>query len=321
MTAQKSKVVTTTPGTPSIPAAVKVATPTTLYIPTPSNVYADTYWLALNRGTRLRVTDEKAAIVDLITLAATHRAENQAIYQAALYTFDNAQDGVKSLATLTDNLTSISTASNGVELSFVNDNMGGGCAFKPAPVNSKNDCSSANYFHTSFTSILTRLANDIPTIRNSQTYPGNGTATSNPQGYIFIVTDGMSDEVATNGFSGGVIGVKSNSGNRTRTALTSDQFAMCNYLKNTRGLKIAILYTEYTMASIASDQTRDLTQYNLAAAAIGNGVATANGTNIASRLTNCASPGLMYTVSTNESITNALQALFSKALASARIIQ
>lgn len=317
----ETRKLTTSPYSTSNPATALAPSGTTVYVPPVSNVYADTYWLALNKGIRLRVTDARLAVADLMTLATTYRTENRAEYQAALYTFDNAQDGVRSLSTLTNNLSSISTASNNVQLAFVNDNMGGGCAFKTNPLNS-NGCGSANYYYTSFTSILNRLASDIPTTKNSKPYPGNGTETSNPQGYIFLVTDGMSDEVKTNSFSNGVIGTMSNSGdtNRTRTALTTQQLAQCNYLKNTRGLKIAILYTEYTMASIESDRTRDPTQFALAQAAIGNGVATVGGTNIASRLTDCASPGLMYTVRTNESISNALQALFSKALASARII-
>lgn len=322
----ETKTVTTSPGSVSNPATVRVSSPSSVYVPPLANVYADTYWLAQNLGINLRVTDEKAAIADLMSLAAQYRTENQAEYRAALYTFDNAQDGVKSLSSLTSNLSSITAASSGVELAFINDNMGNGCAFKPTPINSQSDCSAPAYYHTSFTSILNRLAADIPTTKNSKPYPGNGTETSNPQGYIFIVTDGMSDEVKTNGFSNGVISTMSNSGNRTRTALTSHQLEQCNYLKNTRKLKIAILYTEYTLASIESDKVTDPTQYNLAKTAIGGSTglaisATPGGTNIASRLTDCASPGLMYTVSTGESISNALQALFSKALASARIIQ
>ena len=42
---------------------------------------------------------------------------------------------------------------------------------------------------------------------------------------------------------------------------------------------------------------------------------------IAERLTDCASPGLMYTVKTDQSISEALQALFAKAIANARLNQ
>jgi hypothetical protein len=100
---------------------------------------------------------------------------------------------------------------------------------------------------------------------------------------------------------------------RTRSAMQEAQIAQCNALKN-RKVKIAILYTEYTYESIEEDEVG---QREIARRAIqGDGQKS-----IAQALTECASPGLMYTVRTNESISNALQALFSKALASARIIQ
>ncbi|PNB34542.1 hypothetical protein C1X73_38205, partial [Pseudomonas sp. FW305-130] len=76
-----------------------------------------------------------------------------------------------------------------------------------------------------------------------------------------------------------------------------------------RGVKIAILYTEYTSASIQDDEA---TQRAIANAAIPN---------IPTALTACASPDLMYTVKTDQSISDALQSLFRKAVASARLTQ
>lgn len=274
-----------------------------VYNPNPSSqgTYADSYWYALNKGIRLRVTEQKLAVQDLMSLAETYSETNKAVYRAALYRFDHANhgtSGVTRVSTLNNNLQAVSTAALNADLSILNDKEANGCP--------TTGCTSSNrYLYTSFKSILTAFStNGAYAIPN----PGNGTDApgDKPQAMMFLITDGMSDEFTCNSSNSCTSG-------RTRSAMQPAQIAQCNALKN-RGVKIAILYTEYTYDSIKEDEVG---QREMARKAIqGDGQ-----TSIANALTQCATPGLMYTVRTDESISNALQALFSKALASARIIQ
>lgn len=240
--------------------------------------YADSYWYALNQGVRLRVTEEKMAAKDLMTLAQSYALANSRTYRAALYTFDHGTN-FKIISALSPDLTAVGQAANNVDLVKVNDKVRNG-----APPNGN---SGEEYMFTSFNSVLTNMKNVMPAVSGK----GSNQPGDTPQAFLFMVTDGMSDE---------------NIGGRTRTAMHANQIKQCNDLK-ARGIKIAILYTEYTVESIAKDEEG---QRKLAEKAIPD---------IAPQLTKCASTGLMYTVKTDQSITEALQALFTKAVATARL--
>jgi len=260
--------------------------------PTTQGQFADSYWYALNKGLTLRVTDERFAVRDLMDLAVSYAVDNEADYRAALYTFDHSTN-LKEIAPLSDNLTGsggVKDLTSGIDLVVVNDKAGNG---RPP-----NGASGSEYLFTSFQSILRAFS---PGGTYPIPNPGLGTKTSGdkPQAFLFMVTDGMSDENIGSG--------------RTRAAMQQAQIEQCTALK-ARKIKIAILYTEYTYESIKSDEPG---QREIARKAIqGDGQKS-----IAQALTECASPGLMYTVKTDESISNALQSLFSKALAAARIVR
>lgn len=246
--------------------------------------YADSYWYALNKGVRLRVTDEKEAAQNLMTLAKQYAAENNRTYRAALYTFDHSTN-LQTIATLSSDLDSVGTRANSIDLVRVNDQAGNGCP--------PTGCTGSNtYLFTSYKSIMDKMLNDLPVKSGKGTNDPGDT----PQAFLFIVTDGMSDEM---NFS---------TNQRTRSAMLQAQIDQCTTIKN-RGIKIAILYTEYTAASVADDEPN---QKAIAEAAIPN---------IAPALTNCASSGLMFTVKTDQSINDALQALFAKAVSTARLAQ
>jgi Flp pilus assembly protein TadG len=247
--------------------------------------FVDSYWYALNKGVHLRVTDERAAIADLMGLAQTYATQNNRTYHAALYTFDHLADiGNSTVTTLTD-LASVTAAANKIDLVTVNDKQANGCP--PA------GCSSSNtYLFTSFYGILNKMLNGPDGLPAKS---GTGATGSTPQAFLFLVTDGMSDENIGSG--------------RTRAQMQAAQIAQCQKIKD-RGVKIAILYTEYTTDSIKDDEPSQ------------RAIADASIPNIAPALTSCASsPDLMYTVKTNESITDALQSLFTKAVATARLSQ
>ncbi len=156
-------------------------------------------------------------------------------------------------------------------------------------------CSANQYLFTSFASVLTRLSNDLP----AKSGTGTDAKGDTPQVYVFLVTDGMSDEDIGSG--------------RTRAPIQQAQLNQCAALK-TRGIRVAILYTEYTTASIADDKAGDPDQWQRATTAI----TTPN--TIAQQLTTCAySPDLMYTVSNGQDISSALQTLFTRAISTAKL--
>lgn len=243
--------------------------------------FVSSYWWAVNRGIKLRITDERLAASNLMTTAQNYAAANNTTYRAALYTFDH-KSNPKTIAPLTSDLAAVGAAASMVDLVKLNDQAGNG-----RPPNGE---SGTEYLFTSFQEVLTRMSNTMPAVSGKGTKDPGDT----PQSFLFIVTDGMSDENI--GFG------------RTRSAMLQQQIDQCTAIK-ARGIKIAILYTEYTKESIADDEPF---QRGLAEAAIPN---------IAPKLTACASPELLFTVRTDQSITDALQALFTKAVASARLTQ
>jgi Flp pilus assembly protein TadG len=122
--------------------------------------------------------------------------------------------------------------------------------------------------------------------------PGNGTnkAGDTPQEILFIVTDGVEDEKV--------------GGNRQQSTMTGAQ-DWCTSLK-TKGIKIAILYTEYFPLPTNP-------WYNTYIAPIWG--------SIGPTLQNCASSGLFYEVGLGQDISSALQELFQSAVASAHLTQ
>ena len=250
--------------------------------------FVDSYWYALNQSVPLRVTDERSAVQDLMTLAQSYATLNKRIYRAGIYTFDYKARTILAVPDpnqnpLESNLPAVSSAASGIDLVTVNDRQANGCP--PSP-----DCNGNNYLFTSFKSMLTQMGTALP----AKSGQGSNEPGDTPQAYLFMVTDGMSDEDIGNG--------------RTRAQMQQQQIDQCNAIK-ARGVKIAILYTEYTTESVQDDEPN---QRAIADAAIPN---------IAPALTQCASPDLMYTVKTDESISAALQALFAKAIANARLSQ
>lgn len=241
--------------------------------------FVDSYWYAINKGVNLRVTDERTAAQSLMTLAQSYAALYKRTYRAGLYTFDHSTN-FKTIASLSADLPAVSAAAGNIDLVTVNDKAGTGCA----PVG----CVDSGHLFTSFKSALTNMGNIMP----AKSGKGTNDPKDTPMAFMFIVTDGMSDEDIGSG--------------RTRSQMLQAQIDQCTAIKN-RGIQIAILYTEYTAASIADDEAG---QRNLVTAAIPN---------VAPALTKCASPNLMYTVKTDQDISAALQALFAKALSTARI--
>ena len=117
-----------------------------------------------------------------------------------------------------------------------------------------------------------------------------------PQEILFIVTDGVEDENV--------------SGNRQESTMTGTK-DYCTPLK-AKGIKIAILYTEYFPLTTNS--------WYMDLPPSGGGIAAFQ-PSIGTTLQNCASSGLYYEVGLGQDISAALSELFQLAVASAHLTQ
>lgn len=159
-------------------------------------------------------------------------------------------------------------------------------------VNGQNELNDQD---TAFTNLIPAIDNEIGT-------PGTGTSTQ-PQKYLFFVSDGVADENNKNC-------LKPLSGStRCQSPLNS---ALCKTLKD-RGVNIAVLYTTYLALP-----TNDWYKTWIAPFNAGPFGPSPN-SQIASSMKACASPDFYFEVSPTEGIADAMNALFQKAVANARI--
>jgi Flp pilus assembly protein TadG len=230
------------------------------------------YKVAQSYSIPLRVDAEIKAAQSMMSLATTTGQDNDATYRAALYSFD-VKNNFKTLSPLTSNLTTASTkAANATLLQVYSNNM----------LTQNNSNSDQD---TDFSDMFTNALAKMPTS------PGNGTGqgTDTPQAMMFLITDGMRDESYNNG-----------------RALGAIPTSYCDTIKN-RGIRIAILYTEYLPAAMSDDWSKQNALPLLP--------------NIEPALQRCASSGLYYKVTTDGDISAALASLFQKAVQTARLTQ
>ena len=142
-------------------------------------------------------------------------ALNNTTYKAALYTFDT---GLNTLATLTTPTTAGTKVSNIALMTVLYQN----CVFS----------ASCN------TDYGTDIAGALTSVNSVMPNPGLGSnaAGDTPQEVVFLVTDGVEDKIVSACPNASLA-----SNNRCQQPLDT---TMCTTIKN-RGIKIAILYTEY----------------------------------------------------------------------------
>lgn len=148
----------------------------------------------------------------------------------------------------------------------------------------------------------TQFSSVIPAINKAIASPGNGTASS-PAKYLFFVSDGVADEKNASGC------LKKTTAGRCQSPLDP---SLCTAIKN-RGVKIAVLYTTYLDLP-----TNDW--YNTWIAPFNKGpFGPSKYSEIAANMQSCSSPGLYFEVSPTQGISEAMTALFQRAVADARI--
>jgi Flp pilus assembly protein TadG len=249
----------------------------------------DNYALARNLGVTLRIDLLAQAAANLMTTAQTTETANNNTYEVAIYTFDYGFNTVFAPSGLpSTNLSSASTAAAGISVVTVYDNS----CLTSTNCNQDTD--------TNFSSALQSLNTIMPA-------PGAGTSNAGdtPQEVVFVVTDGVEDKVVSSTSACSQPTVSMGSG-QYRCQQPIDT-TWCSTVKN-RGIRIAVLYTEYLPLPTNSWYNSYVAPFNSPGPASGQ---------IATNLQSCASQGLFYDVQSGGDITAALNALFQLVVASA----
>lgn len=249
-----------------------------------NGVYQDYYAVArsLTPTVQLRTDLVSDAVSNLTTVATATSANNGAVYRMGLADFDymyrqlwptipisgfNVDSDLARVKTHVTDAQVLAYCRNNQRICNTGDNDTG----------------------TNFTAAFTGALATLPLA------PGNGTNVvgDTPQAILFLITDGMRDELSG-----------------TSRIMGPVPTSLCDSIK-ARGVRIAVLYTKYLPES-ASDSWSV------------NNVKTPYLTppdKISPALQTCASSGLYYEVTTDDDISAALAALFNKAIATARLSQ
>jgi Flp pilus assembly protein TadG len=242
------------------------------------------YNLAKSLGVTMRIDVLRLATQNLMdTAAATQTYANQ--FRMAIYDFGTSAStaGLNAVSSLSSNLSNAKTAAGTIDLMTVNGQ------------NQNNDQD------TNFDVILPAINSVIPA-------PGAGSSTA-PLKYLFFVSDGVADE---NNASCLYTMTNSTWGNKAPRCQEPLNVALCTTIKN-RGIKIAVLYNTYLALPTNSWYMSWINPFN-----VGPYGPSPNSI-IAQNMQSCASPGLYFEVSPTQGISDAMNALFKKAVADARI--
>ncbi|MGJ4890835.1 TadE/TadG family type IV pilus assembly protein [Bradyrhizobium sp. HKCCYLRH3099] len=238
------------------------------------------YNLAKKLGVTTRIDVLRSATQQLMdTAAQTQTYPNQ--FRMAIYDFGAASKtiGLRALFALSASLSSAKSAAGNIDLMGVYGN---------------NDAYTADK-DTPFSTVIPAINNEIST-------PGDGT-TGSPLKYLFFVSDGVADES-----NAGCLKPKAG-GNRCQSPINP---ALCTALKN-RGIKIAVLYTTYLQLPTNTWYMNWIDPFNKGP------FGPSPNSEIAQNMQSCASPGFYFEVSPTQGISEAMNALFKKAVADARI--
>jgi Flp pilus assembly protein TadG len=231
----------------------------------------DNYTLAQNLGVVTRMQNLASATQSLMSSAASMEGSNQQ-YQMAIYTFNNSS--LSTIQALTSNLTNAQAAAANINVEEVYSN------------NWLTNTNQNNDTDTNFESAMSSINTIMPA-------PGTGTPASTPQEVLFIVSDGVDDEVSSPCS-------QTLDGNRCQQPFST---TWCTSIKN-RGIQIAVLYTDYLPLPTNSWYNDWIAPFQ---------------SQIAPNMESCASPGMFFSVTTDGDITAAMQTLFQQAVAAARL--
>lgn len=259
------------------------------------NLDNNTYYnIAKNNGVTMRIDVLRQATQGLMQYAQnTENGNNLANqFRMAIYTFGTScttqPQQPNQVQALTSNLTTAESSAAAIDLMTI-----------PYQNYNSDQC-------TDFDNVLSYMNNNvIPT-------PGPGTS-SNPQKWLFLVTDGVADayyptHVANNTPSGDC-SQPSSGGGRCQEPLT---VADCTAIKS-RGVNIAVLYTTYLQLPSNSWYMSWINPFNP-----GPWGPSPN-SQIAKNLQSCATSGYYFEVAQNQDIGTAMNTLFQIVISNAHL--
>ncbi len=233
----------------------------------------DNYALAQNLGVVTRIQNMASATQALMDTASNTEGSSNA-YRMAIYTFN--ANGLSTIHPLSTDLSSGKADAKKIDVLEVCQNNYLTCG------------SSNNDTDTNFETAMNGINQIVAT-------PGTGVSGSSPQEVLFLVSDGVDDEI-NNACS------QAQDGSRCQQPFDT---TWCTTIKK-RGIRIAVLYTEYLPLPTNA-------WYNTWVAPFQS--------QISPNMQSCASPGLFFQVTTDGDITAAMQALFQQAVSTARLTQ
>ncbi len=234
----------------------------------------DNYTLAQQLGVVTRMQNLATATQSLMSTASATEGANTTQYGMAIYTFNVS--GLNTIQLLTTNLANAQAAAANINVLEVYDNNW------LTKTNNNNDTD------TNFETAMAQISSIMPA-------PGTGAPSSTPQEVLFIVSDGVDDEISS-------ACSQSLDGNRCQQPFST---TWCTTIKN-RGIQIAVLYTDYLPLPTNSWYNDWIAPFQ---------------SQIGPDLESCASEGMFFSVTTDGDITAAMQALFQQAISTARLTQ
>jgi hypothetical protein len=239
------------------------------------------YNLAKTLGVTTRIDVLRDATQQLMdTAKSTATFSNQ--FRMAIYTFGAAAEktGLTKIQSLTSNLSTAKTSAGAIDLMTV-------------PYQNY-----AGDTDTNFPDVLKGMKDEIPK-------PGDGSTSSKRLKYLFFVSDGVGDRV--NGSPGCSRPLTNSSDPQTGKNYVRCQEPLdpswCEDIKK-NGTKIAVLYTTYLPLPTNGWYNSWIKPFE---------------DQIAASMQSCASTGLYFEVGPNQGISEAMNALFQKAVAMARL--
>jgi Flp pilus assembly protein TadG len=237
------------------------------------------YYIAKNNGVTMRIDVVRQATQALMDTASNSEVVSNQ-FRMAIYTF-GADCSSPGLTTVQALTSSLSTAKSAA----------GNIDLMTIPYQNYNSDQC-----TDFDGTFSSMNSTIPT-------PGSGTSAA-PQKFLFYVSDGVADANYPSSCTRPTAG-----GGRCQEPLT---VANCTALKN-RGVQIAVLYTTYQQLTGNSWYMSWIDPFNQGP------FAPSPNSKIAQNMQSCASPGYYFEVGPNQGISDAMNALFKKAVAQARL--
>ena len=254
----------------------------------------DNLSIARANGITLRIDLVSQATSSLMSTAQSTEQAQHNTYKAAIYTFDYGFNTIyaPSGQPSADLATAASQAASNISLLQVDHQN---CIVSGCPTTTTD-------YGTDIEGALTNVNGLMPS-------PGGGTNQTGdtPQEVVFLVTDGVDDKMVALSSSCNGTPLKNGSLYRCQQPIDASSTSICNTIKN-RGIRIAVLYTEYLQLPSDGWYNSYIATYNNPSSSSGQ---------IAQNLQSCASPGLFYDVQSGGDITAALKALFLKVVETA----